>query len=73
MPSRRESFARRLSDGRKRTGLTQLQLAERLDVSRRSIIQWEDGEREPREVMQRGILAIIEELAACSDTEKSGI
>lgn len=41
------SLAQSLQENRKRCGLTQEQLAQRLDVSRQAVSKWENGTAEP--------------------------
>ena len=41
------NLAKRLEDLRIKNGLTQRQLAERLDISRQAVSKWERGESEP--------------------------
>lgn len=41
------NFAERLAEARKKTGMTQEQLAERLDVSRQTVSKWEAGQAQP--------------------------
>lgn len=43
----RENFARNLSDLRRRAGMTQMELAEKLNYSDKSISKWERGEGIP--------------------------
>ena len=40
-------FAQRLKELRKKSNMTQVQLAERLDVSKGTIAMWETGKRQP--------------------------
>lgn len=49
------NFAARLSDARKKAGLTQDQLAERLEVSRQTISKWEGGQAQP----EAGRIAVL--------------
>jgi len=44
---RRRAVARRLRDARRAVGLTQKEVGERIGVARRSVYQWESGERLP--------------------------
>ena len=42
------SFSDRLKEARKRTGLTQIQIAEKLGITAQSYSQYETGKRRPK-------------------------
>ena len=48
-----------LAAARVNKGWTQLQLAEKLGVSRQSVIDWENGKREMRPVYVHGFCALV--------------
>lgn len=51
-------WAQRIKDYRSRNGLTQEDMAERLDVDRTTIIRWEKGQDEPALKFRKSILAL---------------
>lgn len=55
----RSAFAKLLRTARDTAGLTQAQAAERLQVARRAIQQWEAGERTPIYPAQCGALELL--------------
>ena len=58
------SFAERLKDARRTCGLSQEELAERLDVSRQAVGKWEQGQAYPE--MEK-LLALCAELHVSAD------
>ncbi|MGO4630476.1 helix-turn-helix domain-containing protein [Streptomyces sp. 2RAF24] len=46
--SRRRELGKRIAAGRRKAGLSQDQLAERIGMERRSVQRYESGDRDPR-------------------------
>lgn len=59
-----ETFPRRLQDARFSANLTQAELAERLNCSKRSVQEWEAGRSIPRPRHRRRLAAFLDEAAA---------
>lgn len=63
-----QDFAEKLKTARKNAGLTQQDMADRTLIPRRTIQDWESGQRTPPPYVQRFVLNELESLK----TEKEG-
>ena len=58
-------FSQRLKELRKKAGLTQLELAQKIGVQTQSVWRWENGEREPSIEIIKNLTHILE----CSEND----
>lgn len=62
-------FSKALQNARAKTGLSQVAIANLLDISRRNVENWESGLREPPKYVQRAILAELETFSKINNYE----
>lgn len=62
-------FAEKLKTARKNTGMSQQGMADRMLIPRRTIENWEAGDRTPPEYVQRFVLNELESLSERKEVE----